>query len=283
MENYGELYREIEEFDGEIFGGFKCDIGDLTRQKIKSGNYNKERLFDFLESFAEVYKKTRSFSLSAAKKVEDLTSRLMAGQDKIIALQGDLIAAKNEQLAHVHTAIKEEIASVQSVVQKEIRSSWSDVVEKGNSQSLTATSAAKLKEAVKSAVAEEDKSRNFMIFGKEEIPDEEISETVAELLQDLNQKPRVVESVRVGNVEQGKTRPIKVKLASCDAVFNVLRNAKCLKTSCRNKATYIGPDRSKEERAEHKKLVDKLKSLMRDDPEKYHFIRKGVITSVKKY
>ena len=184
---------------------------------------------------------------------------------------------------HVHTAVKEEISSVQSVVQKEIRSSWSNVVAKGESQSITATSAAKLKEAVKSAVAEEDKSRNFMIFGKEETPDEGISVTVAELLHDLNQKPRVIESVRGGNVEQGTSRPTIVKLASFEAGSHVLRNAKCLKTSCRNKATFIGPDRSKEERAEHKKLVDKLKTLMKDDPEKYHFIRKGVITSVKKY
>ena len=121
-----------------------------------------------------------------------------------------------------------------------------------------------------------------MIFSKEEIPNEEISETVAEILLDLNQKPQVVECTRVGNFEQGKPRPIKVKLASYDAVFNILRNAKCLKTSCKNKATFIGPDRSKEERAEHKKLVDKMKSMMRDEPDKYHFIRRGVITSVKK-
>ena len=33
----------------------------------------------------------------------------------------------------------------------------------------------KLKEAVKSAVAEEDKSKNFMIFGKEEVPSEDVS------------------------------------------------------------------------------------------------------------
>ena len=282
MENCSELCTEMEEFDGEIFEQFKCEAGDLTKEKIKAVNINRQCLLDVIIRFGEIYTKTKSFSRSAANKVEELTSRVMTGQEKIIALQGDLIAAKDEQLAHVRTAVKEEIASVQSVVQTEIRSSWSDVVAKGSSSSITTASAAKLKEAVKSAVAEQDKSRNFMIFSKEEMPKEEIHETVAEILLDLNQKPQVVECMRVGNFEQGKPRPIKVKLASSDAVFNILRNAKCLKTSCKNKATFIGPDRSKEERAEHKKLVDKMKSMMRDEPEKYHFIRRGVITSVKK-
>ena len=89
----------------------------MTRQKIKASNHTKERLIDFLCHFGEIYKKTRSFSLSAGKKIEELNACLMTEKDTIIALQGDVIAAKNEQLAHVRTAVKEEISSVQSVVQ----------------------------------------------------------------------------------------------------------------------------------------------------------------------
>ena len=98
---------------------------------------------------------------------------------------------------------------------------------------------------------------------------------VAEVLQDVNEKPRLVECTRVGASRQGKPRPIKVKLSSVDAVFNVLRNAKLLENSCSNKATYTGPDRSKKERIEHSKLVAKIKIMMKDDPEKYHYIRGG--------
>ena len=59
----------------------------------------------FFESFSDIYRKTRSFSLSAARKVEDLTACFMTEKDTIIALQGDVIAAKNEQLAHVQVKI----------------------------------------------------------------------------------------------------------------------------------------------------------------------------------
>jgi len=52
----------------------------------------------------------------------------------------------------------------------------------------------KLKEAVKCAVVEEDRSHNLMIFGKQEVDDEDVSNTVASIFEDLNEKPHVVET-----------------------------------------------------------------------------------------
>ena len=86
----------------------------------------------------------------------------------------------------------------------------------------------------------------------------------------MNEKPRVIECIRIGTPAIGKPRPIKVKLPSSDAVLSILRNAKSLKNSNTNKATFIGPDRSKEERATHKKLVDKMREKMKEEPENYH-------------
>ena len=77
-------------------------------------------------------------------------------------------------------------------------------------------------------------------------------------------------------------RPIKVKLCSADAVSSILRSAKHLKNSGNNKNTFIAPDRTQEERAAHKKLVEKMKGMVREEPEKYHYIRRGVIRSVQK-
>ena len=278
MDNCVELCREIDEFENGVYDQFQCEVKDLTREKIDATKLNKARLSDWVFHFAEMYRKYKI--LSTASKIEDLTSQVQKGQEKIIELQGELIRSKDQQLACVRATVKEELASVQSAVQTEIRSSWSEVVAKSSGQGIT--SAAKIKEAVKSAVAEDDKSKNFMIFSKEEVSNEDVPTTVAGILQDLNVKPRVVECTRVGPFEQGKSRPIKVKLCSYDAVFNVLRNAKLLKNSCSNRATFIGPDRSKEERAEHKKLVGKMKTMMQDEPGKYHFIRRGVIRSVTK-
>ena len=106
----------------------------------------------------------------------------------------------------MRSTVKEEIASVQSAVQTEIRSSWSEVVAKSSGQAITTET--KLKEAVKSAVAEEDKSKNVMIFGKSEVPNEDVAATVAEIMQDTNEKPRIVECIRVGTFQVEKPRPM---------------------------------------------------------------------------
>ena len=139
-----------------------------------------------------------------------------------------------------------------------------------------------MKEAIKSAVVEEDRSRNFMIFGKEEKVNEDVSQTISEILEDVKEKPRVIECRRVGTVEPGKHRPIKVKLSSSDAVSHVLRKAKDLKSSEQNRSTFLCPDRNKEERDAHKKLVGQMKTKMKKEPEMYHYIKRGLIISVKK-
>ena len=124
------------------------------------------QLVDWVINFAKMYQRTKNFNLDAVSRIEDLNSRVISGQDKIIHLQEDLITSKDEQLSCFRSTVKEEMASVQSAVQTEIRSTWSQVAARGESGGHAITTAAKLKEAVKSAVAEEDKAKNFMIFGK---------------------------------------------------------------------------------------------------------------------
>ena len=119
--------------------------------------------------------------------------------------------------------MKREIASVQSAVKTEI-SSWSNIFQQKSSQPFTP---AKLKEAVKSAVVEEDRSRNIMIFGKEEKENEDLCKTISEILEDVNEKPRLIEFRRVGSAKPGKSRPIKVKLSderedNTKQLFNLL-------------------------------------------------------------
>ena len=143
-------------------------------------------------------------------------------------------------------------------------------------------SPAKIKEAVKSAVEEDDRSRNILIFGKKEEDNETVLHTVTTVFEDLKEKPRVIECRRLGTISQGKCRPIKVKLSSSEAVLHILQNAKTLKTSSSNRNTYLAHDRTKEERAQHKNLVAMVKAKMDSEPGMYHFIRGGAVVSVKK-
>ncbi len=149
-------------------------------------------------------------------------------------------------------------------------------------QPVTSFTPATLKSAVRSAVEDEDRSRNFVIFRKKEDTDEDVSRTVAGILDDINEKPMIVECRRIGKIEHGKDRPIKVKLTSSDAVSHVLSKAKYLKKSSGNKGTFLAPDRSPEERKVHSTLVGQLKTEMKTNPDRYHFIRGGQIISVEK-
>ena len=189
-----ELCAEMERFEEGFYSRFHCDPDSLTAEKIKSSRCREALLSEWVIEFAKVYTKSKCLILTAATTMEELNSNLSKSQEKVIALQEDLIKIKDEQLAAVQTTVKNEVASVQSAVKSEI-SSWSKIVQQTNSLPITPT---KLKEAVKSAVDEEDRSRNIMIFGKEENENEDLAQTISEIFEDMKEKPRVMECRRVG-------------------------------------------------------------------------------------
>ena len=271
----------------EVLSGLGCEvISELSLAKCKAPR--KETLASWLDEALHFVSEQNDIIMKQRDTIGALKSELLGSQQNVIDLQGKLLDSKTEQLTALKSAVTSSVedtmkahsASVRSVVQTELRGSWSEVLAKNSSQAITTET--KLKEAVKSAVAEEDKAKNVIVFGKNEEENEDVAVIVAEILHDTNQKPRVVECMRVGIFSAGKPRPIKVKLCSADAASSILRSAKDLKSSDRNKGTYIAPDRTPEERAAHKKLVEKMKEMMRTDPGNYHYIRKGAVRSVTK-
>jgi hypothetical protein len=100
------------------------------------------------------------------------------------------------------------------------------------------------------------------------------------ILEDIGEKPLLIDYRRVGTVKTGKNRPIKVKLSSAEAAFHVLSKSKLLKSSEENGSTYIVADRTQEERDAFKKLIDQMRVRMNQQPTLYHFIKDGQIKSV---
>ena len=280
MDTWHALGMEMETHEDEFFERFNCVTEEVTAAKLEASKATKAILIDWLVNFSEIYAKTKKLTASAGRKFEALNSQVMEGQAKVIALQEDIIKCKNDQLASVETIVKTEVATLQTAVKSEF-SSWSSVVAQNKSQVPTITSA-KLKEAVRSAVIDEDRSRNIIIFNKEENANEVLTQTLSGVFEDLNEKPRIIECRRIGKVQRGKPRPIKVKLTSSDAVAHILRKAKVLKSSEQNKTTFIAPDRTAEERNVNRILVEEIKTKMKTEPGLYHFIRGGQIVSVTK-
>ena len=282
IDKWLEICVDMENFGMEYFDQFKCEPHELTTEKLDASKCTKQVLSSWMKEFSRIYSLAKGLTLSAGKKIEALNSQMAAGQTKVIGLQEELIKCKDDQLASVETTFKKEVATLQTAVTSEFRS-WSSVVAQKRETVPTVTPD-KLKEAVRSAVVEEDRSRNFIIFNKEENTDEDVAQTVSGVLADLNDKPRIIECRRFGKVQHGRPRPIKVKLTSSDTVYSsyILRKAKCLMFSEENKTTFIGPDRTVEEREVHRTLVEQIKAKAKTEPKLYHFIRRGQIVSVKK-
>jgi hypothetical protein len=278
--NWCEICVEMEAFETDFFDRFSCEPSQLTVDKLKSTRSWDSIIGNWIVRFADMYHRSKALTVSAASKIEELNGQLIQNQQKVIVLQEQVMKSNDEQLVSVQSTVRDEMASIQTAVKSEF-SSWSKVAERNKTNVPTFTQA-KLKEAVRSAVVEEDRSRNFVIFNKEEVEEEDVARTVSDVLDDMSEKPRIIECRRVGKPQHGKPRPIKVKLTSCDAVSHILWRAKALKSSDRNKSTFIGPDRTVEEREVHRALVVQLKAKMEKEPDLYHFIKGGQIVNVKR-
>ena len=187
-------------------------------------------------------------------------------QERIIQLQSELIGKKNEELC-----------SVKDTVETELKS-YSSVLKESCSAALTPQ---KIASAVKQVNAQEDRSKNVIIFGLAEGQTEHVESKVSEILNLLEEKPKVSDCRRIGQHQPGKPRPIKFKVRNSDIVHQILRRAKRLKDIEGYKTVFISPDRSPEERISRQALVGELKSKRQNDTTHRYFIRKGEIVGVK--
>jgi hypothetical protein len=176
VDNWHELCSDMSALDEKFYGRFQCDPQELTKEKIeKNRAIMKGILTDWVLDFAGMYHRLKDFTCSSAGRIEELRTKVMEGQDKVITLQDELLKSKDEQLVSVQSTVKKEIASVQTAVKSEL-GNWSEAVKRTTTQTITP---ANLKEAVKTAACEEDRSRNIMIFGKPDAENEDLSQTVA--------------------------------------------------------------------------------------------------------
>ena len=145
-----------------------------------------------------------------------------------------------------------------------------------------------LKKAVRTAIVEEDRSKNLLIFGLAEVEGENIEHALSGLFEELGEKPQVQAVNRLGVQRKGAVddrsscRPVKVTLASTTSVSQILTKTGKLKKTERFKSVYVCPDRSTEERAARKQLVADMKKTAAEKPHLYHCIRGGKVCSMEK-
>ena len=125
-----------------------------------------------------------------------------------------------------------------------------------------------------------------MIYGFEEKENASEDSDPIEIAKNVYRKtcglsPKILNSHRIGAKTAGKTRPIKVEVEHPALVQGLLQAAHKLKTSDYS-SVYLAPDRSKEERAANNKLVTTMKSMIKQDPSKYYYIRNNKVNCIDK-
>ena len=232
---------------------------------------NKDPLATLVEDLFKLFDSNLELCKSAASKVDELKSEKLASQKQ-------LLQAREDQLN-----------SMQNVVKTEIKS-WADVVKNSGNNQESTVSTETVKEAVKSVNAEELRSKNLIIYNVSEATEaRQLRQLVAEVVVQTNteQEVAVPDHTRINRMgtrssNSRRPRPIKVELRSSEEVQKVLRNSYKLNETPVYQHIYVAPDRTREERMAHSKLVTEMKELISSDPSKHYFIRNGKVNSVDK-
>ena len=215
-------------------------------------------------------------------ELQQLKSDTIEKQERVIKLQDELITAKEGQLVELRDTVVSSVSSVSDTVKTQFQS-YSEALQ--GAETLTGNTLLDhntLKTVVKDVVAEEDRSRNLVIFGLPEEPAEQITDKVNKVLEVLGEKPKI-EAVRIGLKAKEQTpRPVKVSVSNSTIVSQVLSKSKNLRNSHQYKKVFISPDRTPDQRAAHRKLIEQLKAKRAEEQNKHHYIKGGQIFTVEK-
>ena len=133
--------------------------------------------------------------------------------------------------------------------------------------------------AVKLAIKEQDRERNVIMFNvkEREIADKNDHHD-GQLAFKIMQRAGLPESdghfdcKRIGAPDSSRSRPLKVSFSSKSTAFELLVKSKNLKDDDQYSNVFIVPDRTREERVEHKKLVEQLRAKRADNPDKKFYL-----------
>lgn len=122
-----------------------------------------------------------------------------------------------------------------------------------------------------------DRSKNVVIFGLEEVNEENTAKAAEKVLESINLKPKITSANRFGRMQENKTRPIRVSFEKSETVHDVLKTSKSLKTTDEFRRVYISVDRSEEQQARHRELVKTLQKKIAEHPNKHWYIKNNQI------
>ena len=283
VENANGIVEEISDHFKDILGTVKCkSVLNLRSDMFKKPN--KDKCVEWLIEICDTMRRTRMLLLGATQRIDELQRELIESQKFEIYAQKQLIECKENQIISLQQNVRSEIKNLQTevkdTVQAEIKS-YSEIVQKSASSSITENFAPEnIEKMMKKVVEDDDRSKNLMVFGLEEGDDELLHDSVVNLLATLDEKPKLESVHRIGASKPGNRRPVKIVLRSSEIVRQILLRSTRLKNDEKFSSVYLAPDRCLEERIKHRNLVLELREKRMGDNSKRFVMRNGHIIDV---
>ena len=146
------------------------DDDQLTSEKF--GGPTKPVLARWLAEARDIMCRQRDMMETMKQIIELQKTEALGDKETVIRLQSELLERRDEQLKSLQATVE---AAVTSTVQTEIKG-YSAAVKKGSG--ATVYSKETLKTVLKSVVAEEDRSRNLVVYGLKEEEGEQLTALV---------------------------------------------------------------------------------------------------------
>ena len=250
-----------------------CKVGDLAgvNREIVMKAGNKDVLAEHFVRALQLIERQHNMVINQIVHVRSYESDIIKLQERVITLQEKTMKLQ-EQIISAKTDGEKLKTDIVETVQKEVKSvskSFSDALQTGT----VTNSSPVISQDTKQIAVEEELGRNIMVFSLPEKEDEEFSTKISEVFGKLNEKPRI-EASRLGRKCTNETviRPVKVTLSSATAVQQILQKSRNLRNMDKFKDVFLSPDRTAEQRAQQKLLVQELKEKTLAMPVKKYFI-----------
>ena len=267
--SFDNLDDDCDDVFGRVLKSTGCrDISEIGSDNLLKPEIKKKHLAEWLVDTFDIMNRARQALRIAKATIDKLQNETISDKASIISLQNVLIEKQNSQLREVSQTVHSEMKSYCDIVKQSC----------GKSGATTET----IRKAVKSVAEEEDRSKKLLVFGLTEEKAENLKDSVTNVFESVGEKPSVMECVRIGSERPGTCRPVSVTLRSADMLRQTLRQSSKLKKIGRYSKTYLAPERTKEERETHKKLVEQMKEKIKSDSSKYHYIRGKTVVSVER-
>jgi len=177
---------------------------------------------------------------------------------------GEVKACANE-IKVIRKEVAEVNVRLDTAVEAKLTSEDSEVFEQKLNDKVKV-----VKEDLAEKMEIEKRKQNLVVWGLKENdttsdePKSKDIEAVKEMLKSglkVDADKHVLEVQRIGKFEQGKVRPLRVKINTLEGRTEIMTRAWTLKDSVTCKNIYISPDLTKRQQKVDKELRDKLKEI----------------------